>query len=110
MKLLNDEQDKFLKENAWGLTNQELTATELESIEAENWVVYSSDAYVTTPGKNIIYVRVTDNYGDFTYINSDYKMARVLANRYKDKKFLPQRRADFLANMIYKDILHLNQI
>ena len=25
MKLLNDEQDKFLKENAWGLTNQELT-------------------------------------------------------------------------------------
>ena len=54
------------------ITNQELTATELESIEAENWVVYSSDAYVTTPGKNIIYVRVTDNYGDFTYINSDY--------------------------------------
>ena len=44
------------------------------------------------------------------YINSDYKMARVLANRYKDKKFSPQRRADFLANMIYKDILHLNQI
>lgn len=44
------------------------------------------------------------------YINSDYKMARVLANRYKDKEFLPQRRADFLANMIYKDILHLNQI
>ena len=44
------------------------------------------------------------------YINSDYKMARVLANRYKDKEFLPQRRADFLANMIYKYILHLNQI
>ena len=44
------------------------------------------------------------------YINSDYKMARVLANRYKDKEFLPQRRTEFLANMIYKDILHLDQI
>lgn len=44
------------------------------------------------------------------YINSDYKMARELAERYKEKEFLPQKRADFLASMIYKDILHLDQI
>lgn len=54
------------------IASQELTDTDLDSIEEGNWTTYSSNAYVTTPGKNIIYVRVTDNYGDFTYINSDY--------------------------------------
>lgn len=54
------------------IASEELTDTDLDSIEEGNWTTYSSNAYVTTPGKNIIYVRVTDNYGDFTYINSDY--------------------------------------
>lgn len=44
------------------------------------------------------------------YKNSNYKMARDLANRYEDKEFLPSIRTDFLAKKIYKDILHLDQI
>jgi len=44
------------------------------------------------------------------YRNSNYKMARVLANRYEDKDFSPQGRTDFLAKTIYNDILHLDKI
>lgn len=44
------------------------------------------------------------------YKKSNYRMAREFANRYEDKEFFPTRRIDFLANIIYKDILHLDQI
>lgn len=44
------------------------------------------------------------------YRNSNYKMARGLANRYEDKDFSPQGRTDFLAKTIYNDILHLDKI
>lgn len=44
------------------------------------------------------------------YRSSNYKMARGLASRYEDKDFSPQGRTDFLARIIYKDILHLDKI
>ncbi|WP_302024200.1 DUF262 domain-containing protein [uncultured Prevotella sp.] len=44
------------------------------------------------------------------YKKSNYKMAREFANRYENDDFVPQKRARFLAKMIYDDILHLNQI
>lgn len=44
------------------------------------------------------------------YKKSNYKMPRVFANRYENKDFSSTKRAEFLACIIYQDILHFDQI
>lgn len=41
------------------------------------------------------------------YSQSNYRLARNIADRYKDIDFNPIIRADYMAKTIYKDILHL---
>ena len=44
-----------------------------------------------------------------TYSKSNYSSARGVSRKYKDKDFDPKKRTDFLAKLIYNNILELKQ-
>lgn len=43
------------------------------------------------------------------YSESNFTTARGLASRYKEKTFVPEKRTEFLAKLMYNNILELNQ-
>ena len=47
-----------------------LNTTELSAIA--NWLTYSEEIIIDEIGSHIVYVKVTDNAGNVTYINTDY--------------------------------------
>jgi len=49
-----------------------LNTTELKALENNNWTTYLEEIIIDEVGTHIVYVKVTDNAGNITYINTDY--------------------------------------
>lgn len=58
-----------IKSIEYTVTNTLKTQDELENI---TWEVYADPIKINTLGSHVIYIKVSDNAGNITYINSDY--------------------------------------
>lgn len=54
------------------VSNVLLTTTELNALTSTNWVTYSSEILIDQIGTYVVYVKVIDNAGNVTYVNTDY--------------------------------------
>ncbi|MDD8049660.1 MAG: hypothetical protein PHH04_08755 [Thomasclavelia sp.] len=54
------------------ISNVILNITELKALENNNWTTYLEEIIIDRVGTHIVYVKVTDNAGNVTYINTDY--------------------------------------
>lgn len=61
-----------IKSTSYYMSDQILDEEALKQLEENNWIPYVDEGKITNLGTNIIYVRVIDNAGYTTYINSDY--------------------------------------
>ncbi|MGE5456027.1 MAG: hypothetical protein ACM3O4_02875 [Ignavibacteriales bacterium] len=54
------------------VSNVLLTTTELNALTSTNWVTYSNEILIDQIGTYVVYVKVIDNAGNVTYVNTDY--------------------------------------
>ncbi len=67
-----------------------LSNNDLNELDSEDWIAYSSEIIIGEIGTYIIYVKATDNAGNITYINTDY----IVLNGYAVKNLIVGRNAN----------------
>ncbi len=60
-----------VKEIAFYLSAEELSADDVKALGADKWTVYTEKFSVEPDNKYVVYARITDNAGNITYLNSD---------------------------------------
>ncbi len=60
-----------VKEIAYYLAAEELSADDVKALENSKWTVYEDAFNVEPDNKYVVYARITDNVGNVIYINSD---------------------------------------
>ncbi len=60
-----------VKEIAYYLAAEELSADEVKALENSKWTVYTDAFNIEPDNKYVVYARITDNAGNIIYINSD---------------------------------------
>ncbi len=66
-----DDTESGVKEIAYYLATEELAKEAVKEIENSEWTVYADAFNIEPDNKYVVYVRITDNAGNITYINSD---------------------------------------
>lgn len=70
LEILAEDNISGIEEIKYYLTDKNLSQNELKNLET--WNVYDKSIAIKSPGKHIVYIKVTDRSKNVTYINSDY--------------------------------------
>jgi len=79
------------------ITDQILNETELDALSSESWTTYDTNITLDALGEYIIYIKTTDDLGNYTYVNSDY----IIYDGYDVTLTLGKNQESYTGNDLY---------